>query len=353
VLLARALARCGWPISMVVADLGQSDGKVWDGVKTYKAYRPDAGIPLIRFLHPRWSQLDAALARADADIYYTSCAGGQLAQVAWHARRRGRKVVFRIASDTDCDPRTLLVEYWRDRQLYRWGLARADLVLAQTPGQQLALERNFARPSRVIGSLVDAGESGRPFPRRDIDVLWVGNIRSLKRPHLLLDAAGRLPGLTFHLLGGPMPGEERLYEEVRARASRLPNVTFHGFVPQHRVGGYFERARLLVSTSEIEGFPNTYLQAWSRATPVVAFLDPQQIVARLGLGVIVASLDELCAAIARLARDRAAWQPASERARRYFDERADPAETVRAYREALLGLQVPAGPARVRARRMR
>ena len=74
-LLARALARRGFPVSMVVADYGQSDGAVWNGVQTYKAFRPEQGIPVLRFIHPRWTGLWSALARADADIYYTSCAG--------------------------------------------------------------------------------------------------------------------------------------------------------------------------------------------------------------------------------------------------------------------------------------
>src|SRR6185437_8213645 len=64
-LLARALARRGWPVSMVVADHGQQDGAVWDGVRTYKAYRPKEGIPVVRFLHPRWTRLVAAMRRAD------------------------------------------------------------------------------------------------------------------------------------------------------------------------------------------------------------------------------------------------------------------------------------------------
>lgn len=337
-LLARALARRGWQVSMVVADYGQQDGQVWDGIKTYKAYGPDEGLPVVRFLHPRWTKLHAALRRADAGIYYASCAGGHLAQVALFARGRGRKVVFRIASDTDCDPRTLLVRYRRDRMLYRWGLARTDLVLAQTPSQQRALAHNFGRDSLVVESLLEACGHRAPLAERDIGALWVGNLRPLKRPHLFLDAAARLPQLSFHMIGGPMPGVQRLYEQVRQRAASLSNVTFHGFVPQHEIGKYFERARVFVSTSEIEGFPNTYLQAWSRGTPVVAFLDPEKLLTRHRLGALVSSAGELHDAIARLTCDPGEWEAVSLKAHRHIVDRANERETLSAYAEALSGL---------------
>jgi glycosyltransferase involved in cell wall biosynthesis len=340
-LLAKALARRGWTVSMVVADYGQPDGATYEGVRTFKAYDPDEGIPVLRFVYPRWTKLHAAMRRADADIYYASCAGGQLAQVALFARGRGRKVVFRVASDTDCDPRALLVRYRRDRMLYRWGLAHSDLVLAQTPAQQQALARNFGRDSRVVPSLLETSGRSPPRAERDIGALWVGNLRPLKRPHLLLDAAARLPGLAFHMIGGPMPGAEALYEEVRQRAASLPNVTFHGFLPQHEVGGYFERALVFVSTSAIEGFPNTYLQAWSRGTPVVAFLDPERLLSQRGLGTLVSGAEGLQDAIARLTGDRALWEEASARGRRYVDERGGESEMVSAYAAALSSLLHP------------
>jgi glycosyltransferase involved in cell wall biosynthesis len=337
-LLARALARRGWPVSMIVADHGQPDGAVWDGVKTYKAYRPKAGFPVIRFLHPRWTKLHAAMRRANADIYYTSCAGGHLAQVMLCARPRGRRVVFRVASDSDCDPRTLLVRYWRDRKLYGWGLKRADLVLAQTSAQQKALERNFGVSSEVICPLFETAGRRPPLEARDIAALWIGNLRPLKRPGLLLDVAARLPHLSFHLIGGPMPGAEAFFEQVRRRAATLPNVTFHGYVPQHRIGDFVERARVLVSTSETEGFPNTYLQAWSRGTPVVAFIDPEQLIGSHRLGIVVSDAHELRAALTELASEDDEWRAASARSRCYIDGRADEQLTVGAYMEALSGL---------------
>jgi glycosyltransferase involved in cell wall biosynthesis len=342
-LLARALARRGWRVSMVVADYGQDDGAVWDGVKTYKAYRPDEGIPLVRFLHPRWTKLQSALQRAGADIYYTSCAGSHLAQIVLFARRHGRKVAFRVASDSDCDPQALLVRHWRDRQLYHWGIGRADLVLVQTDPQQRALARNFGLQSRVVGPLVEPAGRRPVLQERDIDALWVANMRALKRPQVFLEAAAQLPGLTFHLVGAPAPREEAVYEEARVRSESLPNVTFHGFVPQHRIGELFERARVHVSTSETDGFPNTFLQAWSRGTPVVTFLDPGRIVTRNGMGAAVSDIGELNAAIARLARDPADWQAASTRSARYFDEQLNEPRTVSVYLEALSGLLAP-GP---------
>jgi glycosyltransferase involved in cell wall biosynthesis len=337
-LLARALARRGWRVSMIVLDSGQRDGATWDGVRTFKAYRADDGIPVVRFLHPRWTKLQSALQRADADIYYTSCAGAELGQVALFARRHAKKLVFRIASDSDCDPRALLVRYWRDRQLYRWGLARADLVLAQTASQQRALVRNFGRQSQVMGLAVEPAGRRRAFHERDIDALWVANVRALKRPHLFLEAAARLPSLSFHLIGARLDEAPALYDEVRARSESLPNVSFHGLVPQHRVGAFFERARIHVSTSQTEGFPNTFVQAWARGTPVVTYLDPEGMVSRNGMGAVVKDAEGLHTAIGSLAGDSAAWQAASSSSARYFDAHFDESRSVGAYMEAFSSL---------------
>ena len=128
-LLARALARRGHRVSMVVADYGQPDGTQWQGVTTYRTYAPGDGLPGLRFLHPRWTSLNAALGRADADVYYVSPAGAQLGQVVLFAHRAGRRVIFRSAHDANCDPKTLMIQYRRDRWLYNYGLRRADAVL--------------------------------------------------------------------------------------------------------------------------------------------------------------------------------------------------------------------------------
>ena len=338
-LLARALAREGFSVSMVVADYGQPDGAVWDGIKTYKTFRPEEGIPGLRFLHPRWTKVWAAMERADADIYYTSCAGAIVGQVAMFARLRRRKFIFRIASNSDCDPASLLIRFWRDKQLYRYGLRRADRVLAQTPEQRAALLRNFGRHSHVAASLTGTPGTRRDLRSRDIDVLWVGNIRTLKRPELLLRLARELPELRFEMIGGPMPGSEALYESIEAQARAVPNLHFHGAVAYHAIGEFYERARVLAGTSEIEGFPNTYLQAWAHGTPVIAFLDPQELLSQHSLGSAVNTLDEMRSAVTALCTDAGLWEATSERCKRYMDARFDEAQMLAPYLEAIESLQ--------------
>jgi glycosyltransferase involved in cell wall biosynthesis len=345
-LLAKALARQGYDVSMVVADYGQPDGAAWDGIKTYKAYRPGAGIPGLRFIHPRWTRLWAAMKRARSDIYYTSCAGALLGQVVMFARLHGARVIFRIASNSDCDPASLLIRYWRDKRLYRYGLRHADMVLAQTPHQQQALLKNFRRDSRVVASMTETNGRRPGFEERDIPVLWVGNIRALKRPELLLEAARKLPQLQFHIIGGPVAGAESVYESTREAASHVPNVRFHGPVPYHDVGEFYERARVFVGTSEIEGFPNTYLQAWARGTPVVAFLDPEHLIARNGMGRAITSVAQMCEEIVTLSGDRNAWETASQRSREYMDNRFNVTRMTAPYTEALSNLYERAAPVR-------
>lgn len=334
-LLAKALARRGYQVSMVVGDYGQQDGAVWSGVRTYKASRPQEGVPILRFVHPRWTKLIAALRRAAADVYYVSPAGVHVGQVALWASRNDRRMVLRIASDADCDPARLVISFWRDRKLYEYGLRRADAILAQSVNQQELLRRNYGLDSSVLSSLVDIPDSTLPLVERDISVLWVSNIQQLKRPEMFLELAKRLPTFPASMAGGAQPKTRHLFEHVRIAASRISNVTFHGPLPYRATQRLFDRARVFVNTSEIEGFPNTFLQAWARGIPVVSFFDPDGVIQREGLGDAVASVEEMAAAVHRLAVDPQVWGEASARCLAYTARRYGEDQTVAPYLEAL------------------
>jgi glycosyltransferase involved in cell wall biosynthesis len=348
-LLARALARRGLPVSMVVADYGQPLRDERDGVVLHRAHGLTEGVPVLRFVHPRITRLWAALARADADVYYVSCAGPQVAVVAAFARRHGRRVVFRIAHDRDCDPRQLLVRFARDRALYAWGLRQADVVLAQTAQQVRALRVHYGVDSRIAGMLVEDGGQALPWADRDLDVLWVNNLRPFKRPDLALQLARRLPGLRMGMVGGPQAGHELLFERTRAAAHALPQLRFEGAVPYHDVHAFYGRARVFVNTSDTEGFPNAYLQAWRHGTPTVAFFDPDRTIACHGLGAAVSSLDEMVVAAHHLAQHEPDWHGASQRCRRFMAHHHDEDDVLAPYLEAFGVTSSRAGSAGARA----
>jgi glycosyltransferase involved in cell wall biosynthesis len=315
-LLATALARRGHRVSMVVIDRGQPDGAIWDGVQTFKAYARGAGLPLLRFLHPRWTGLNAALSRADADVYYASCAGGLVGLIAMFCARHGKRFVFRAASDADCMPDALISLgrwQWRDKWLYEHGLRRTTGVLVQTRHQQELMRRNYGVDSTIAGLVVPPGDGTREFGERDIDALWVSNMRPVKRPDVLLNVAEQLPNVSFHMVGGTVNGAQEFFATVKAQASGRNNVTFHGAVAYREANALYGRARVLVNTSDVEGFPNTYLQAWANGTPVVAFFDPDGVIAREGLGAAVRSPEEMSAAVQRLTSDESEWKAARAR----------------------------------------
>jgi glycosyltransferase involved in cell wall biosynthesis len=315
-LLARAWRDLGHDVSMIVHDEGQGAKREHDGITAIAAHSRQGGLPGLRFFHPRATRLLSALIAADADIYYQSPAGAYTGITAWFCRATGRRFIFRVASDSDCEKEHGRIQFWRDRKLYSYGLRRADLVAAQTEFQAQLLRENHVIESAVVNMMVDPPRNGAPVDK-DIDVLWVSNLRALKRPELALELARQLPQVRFSFAGGPMPGGETYYEDVRAAAARLPNVNMHGAVRYAESGTLFDRAKIFLNTSSIEGFPNTFLQAWIRGVPVVSFFDPDSLVQRLQLGHIANSVDEMREAIRGLLEDDADRQQTGQRAREF------------------------------------
>ena len=79
-------------------------------------------------------------------------------------------------------------------------------------------------------------------------------------------------------------------------------------------------ASVLCSTSEAEGFPNTFLEAWSVGLPVVSTWDPDGLIRRKDLGLVGKSVDDLAAGLASLLASPREWQDVSQRVRRHYLE---------------------------------
>jgi glycosyltransferase involved in cell wall biosynthesis len=320
-LMSRWFAARGYDVSVVTWDEGQPDDLEIAGVRVLKLCGRNEGVPGIRFLSPRWTSLVRALRRANADIYYQNCGEYVTGQVGLWCRWHGRRFVYSVACDADCDPR-LPEMTLRERVLYRCGVRRADRVIVQTRTQARMLRDGFGRQAQVIPmpgtdmASESPSSAGRvALPRR---ILWLGRIARVKRPDRLLDLAARCPEFELDLVG---PEDGTSYaRQVVERARALPNLSVHGQATAAQIREFLGRAMCLVSTSEYEGFPNTFLESWSAGVPVISTVDPDGVIVRYGLGGIGADTAELARAIGELAACPQRWMETSSRARRYFVE---------------------------------
>lgn len=321
-MLASWLSRNGYDVSLLTWDEGQDDGLILDGVRIIKMCRRDDGIPGLRFFYPRWTSLIRALKQADADVYYQNCAEYVTGQVAIWCRMHKRRFVYSVASDPDCDPELPAMKTLRERILYRYGLRHADRVIVQTRKQQRMLQDGFGIVSNVlpmpcpgpVGSEYKPPLEPTPHAAR---VLWVGRIVPLKRPDWLIKLADLLPQVTFDLVGGP-DTDRPFCESILDQARRRKNIVVHGAVSRDRIANLYRQATMMCCTSEYEGFPNTFLEAWSHGVPVISTVDPDGVISAGKMGDLAHSIDEFRSRIQKLVDDPALWRRCSENARTYY-----------------------------------
>jgi glycosyltransferase involved in cell wall biosynthesis len=316
----RALLRAGCRISVLTKDHGQPDVVDCDGITVYKI--PDAGRrgwPGLRFFHPRMSDLVRLLRRISPDIVFMQTAGEQVASAAVYARLSGRPFVFAGASDKDFVMGPLPGMPPQHTALYRWGLRAAEAVVVQNVAQLELLKRHFHRDGYLI-------QNGYEEPLAqpgafDGSVLWAATVKPLKRPDLVLALARRLRHLRFLMVGGPGvdSGAQAYFDGIAHQARGLSNLTMTGHVPFRDVGLAFDEASVCLNTSDYEGLPNTFMQAWLRGIPTLSFVRPESAPGISGT-LACDDLDHMALRLDRLTRDRAAWTAASQACRRHFDD---------------------------------
>lgn len=326
VLIARHMVTKGIDVSFIVGDYGQADVEIHEGITVIKSFAPFKGNRKLRFL-PDMNRIRRAMEIADADIYNQRSTSFYTGQLAWFASRMGKAFTFSIGSDYNCYPDCMGRLAWPMPGLYRYGVRKADAIIAQTEKQRVILRDEFGTDSVLIrnGIEIDDGDAppgGSPILGRP-EILWVGSFRRLKRPELLLELARRVPEADFTMLGG-LKLEESYAAGVLREAEQIDNLTFGGFVHPNEIDDYYRRAYLYVNTSSLEGFPNTYLHSWRNGLPVFTIdIDPDSLIADNGIGFTAGDFDRLAAEVKSMLSDPARRNAMSARALEYVRKNHD------------------------------
>ena len=327
-LLARLLAATGWSVTVGVREaLDSGERCVIDGVEFVGLSRGQILLAWHRFL-----------ASEQPDWWYWRSADHLWGPAVALTKLVGVQTIFAVAFDSDVHPRRALS--WRRRwwPLYAWGLAHTDRIFVQHAGQLTELASPWRAKAHIVPSIASDVVDVKPHAARAKYVAWVGMLRQPKRPDLLLDIARQAPAIHFVVCGAPSahrspPGYG---ERIVAELSTLPNVKYLGQIEPERAQQVIADAAVFLSTSDAEGFPNTFLQAWSSGTPVVSVkIDPDCVIEQVGLGMVSASVEGTVAAIQTLMNAPQQRDEIAVRARRHVAEAHSEAAVLAAFEHAI------------------
>jgi len=306
-------------IHFVVGDHGQPQEETRDGITLHASYAPDPNSSFVSNTF-KFYKLFSAMRRADADVYMYCGHPKKAAYIYLITQLLRKKWIYYLANDPNVkeQPKELGPII---RILFNHSIFNADKIVAQTRKQANLLRDEFGIVPEVIPSGYPSVNKTISHDEREF-FLWVGRIRKKqKRPDRLLDLAERLPNEEFVLIG-PQGINEDYYNEIKRRATELDNVKFKGRVSENILHDHYKRAIALVNTSDYEGFPSTFLEAWRYKTPVVShqagvwrFIDAEE-----DPGCAGGDMETLKQLVGKLATNVSFRSYLSERPHKYFKE---------------------------------
>lgn len=227
------------------------------------------------------------------DVIYQRVGSAYTGIAARHAMQNDCRLIWHVASDMDVTPFDR--QSWRpstllkaiDKRYLEFGVRHANDIVVQTHDQSRLLGEHYDRQATTLIRNL------HPLPAETIDksesptVLWISNLKPNKQPEVFMRLARACldgPQARFVMIGEPLLGtaQQRAFEKAVAD---IPNLSYLGKLPIEEVNALLARSHLFVNTSRIEGFANTFIQAWMRRVPVLSLnVDPDGLLAQEGIG---------------------------------------------------------------------
>lgn len=253
-------------------------------------------------------RLHRALRAVEPDVIYQQVGCAHTGIAAFYARRAGCKLFWRVSSDRSLEPPGS--SWWRrphhriERRFLEYGIAHATGIIVQNTRQQHLLRERYGRDSVLVKSFHPAPSEQSATGARGVrTILWVGNLKRLKNPAAFLRLAHSFEtraDVEFVMIGAP-GDDPRWTDALIASIAAHRNVRYLGALPQADVNERLSRAYALVNTSDYEGFPNTFVQAWLRGVPVLSLhADPDELLSNGTCGLLSGTEERLLADLRQL-----------------------------------------------------
>lgn len=241
-----------------------------------------------------WIKIAYAIKKTHSDVIIFRGADRRTFPIALASRLLKTKFLFFAASDVNFVPGKELIHGVKfNRKLYQKSIRHIPYIVVQNTYQKKTLQENYGKTCLVLPNIWLGNENIIVSSEKSIDVIWVANFRRLKRAEWMVEAAKNNPHLRFALIGRPSADLD-YYKQMEHECSELENVSFYGPLGFDRTNALVAQSRILACTSEFEGFPNTFLQAWAYTLPVVSTVDPSNVIERNNLGKVVKDKEEFC-----------------------------------------------------------
>ena len=293
-----------------------------------ETYDPDKGIKILKYFYYYIPEQYKKAKEYTPDVMIQACSGIGTGIMSFIANKLRVPFVYRVANDMDADQRykTRLLKY--EQMAYKYGLKKTDAILCQNSYQYDNLKIKFPEKSLHIihNPFLKTYDTNISLFEDRKYVAWLGIFQKQKNPALLYEIAKQLPDIIFKIAGMPGKGMDIETEKALEKLKKLNNIEFIGYLKRKQVPHFLSNAVCLLNTSHYEGFSNTYLEAFSTGTPVIAPVnaDPDHIIEENGLGFAVKNNLDFFVVIQSVFENKKRFVEISKQCQKYVLKNHDP-----------------------------
>lgn len=315
-LMARELQKRGHKIFFVVGDYGQKDYESIQGFNVYKNFSSygKGFFGKLKGAIEFWK----LLSEIDADVYYRMTPHAILVIVGLFCKLKDKIFIFSGGSDIDFESSIFKNNNYLLKLSYKYALKNANIVIAQNNYQKTKAYENFGINPRIIKSIV--GLPKKTSTKKNTPcVMLIGSLIDYKQPEIFIELSKKVKESNFYIIG-PCNDDDYL-DKLRSISIGTTNLKFCGFIQHDDIMGIYAKDIILVNTSRFEGFPNTFLEAWSYGNPVISLnVDPDEVICKYKLGFHSRTFDKMIEDLKLLLNDKNLRNELGLNSRKYVEE---------------------------------